>query len=788
MDDSPDDAITSSSDRQEEKSESEESEEEEEEDEDISTTLPTAIATPVSESEEEEVQITAPADSTSTTGNGDGFAQPMLPPLHHLSKLASAPRSSPFDGSKKSSSTSSSSSSGSSGSGGGHHHKHKKVREKKLEKYNAILASLNYSPPPHGSSLADPRYSLEILKNGAIIDTFNFSPDDQKGYYIIGRVPGCDIVAENPTVSRLHAVFQFVKGPGGENEEDLGTGLYLYDLKSTHGTFINKNQAFPHKFYRIRVGHVLRFGTSQRMYIVAGPSEDEEEESDKSVSELQNEKLQKDLERKREEEEEQLKRNPGMKKERNVEEEGITWGMAEDAEEESDLKVNPFAIDYEASELTLNDPKKSLRSWFEREGHELEYEVREKGSGQYVCRIGLPLDGPTDAPVYAESDVKGKKKEAALDAAMKACQILDSHGLLRGSNQESRKRKEKKYEDEDYYSSDEDTFLDRTGTIEKKREKRMRLAGKLESKVETYDTLCTKHSQLESEIAELTSKLEQSKKKREKNEPEEDIDIDDYVKLLKTGSFDTKKLRARLKEATEELGRTQKLMKIAKPVELPSYLQPSAAAGSSSSLSLSKKPVKLPPPDSKEASKLAEWFPDSGQVDSSSEQVEAKPIKRPPLVGPRKSSPAAAAGSSSSSSSKQKLYGLIKPSELPSLKPPAPPFPLEMRMKKWRQNHHHLLPKKKLRRRRSQARKNVSDTDTNMEKSRRKRKGVHMMILQTPNIQIGSPLLIRKGMGEHLLMRSWATNFIERKYTCLFMHFSLFYYFTNLYVVSSKSE
>lgn len=57
---------------------------------------------------------------------------------------------------------------------------------------------------------------------------------------------------------------------------------------------------------------------------------------------------------------------------------------------------------------------------------------------------------------------------------------------------EARKRKAKNWEAEDYYDSDEDNFLDRTGSVERKREHRMRLAGKLEEKIETYDTLVSR--------------------------------------------------------------------------------------------------------------------------------------------------------------------------------------------------------------------------------------------------------------------------------------------------------
>lgn len=56
---------------------------------------------------------------------------------------------------------------------------------------------------------------------------------------------------------------------------------------------------------------------------------------------------------------------------------------------------------------------------------------------------------------------------------------------------ESRRKKARNWEEEDYYDSDEDNFLDRTGTVEKKREQRMKQAGKFEEKVETYTSLVT---------------------------------------------------------------------------------------------------------------------------------------------------------------------------------------------------------------------------------------------------------------------------------------------------------
>lgn len=132
------------------------------------------------------------------------------------------------------------------------------LQQEKQAKYAEIISSLKYHPPDTvGATSADPRYSFEVLKTGTIVDRFKFSRLDNKGFYVVGRVPACDIVAENPTVSRTHAILQFITcppekkgGPGskvgnGEAGVPDRTGLYLFDLNSTHGTFINKNQIFP---------------------------------------------------------------------------------------------------------------------------------------------------------------------------------------------------------------------------------------------------------------------------------------------------------------------------------------------------------------------------------------------------------------------------------------------------------------------------------------------------------------------------------------------------------------
>lgn len=131
--------------------------------------------------------------------------------------------------------------------------------------------------------------------------------------------------------------------------------------------------------------------------------------------------------------------------------------------------------------------------------------MEEKSYAFFVCRVDLPIDTPTGAPIVAEASVRGgKKREAIVQCALEACRILDQHGLLRQSKHgkwtdlqkllndgstrfciESKKRRRER--DEDYYSSDEDSFLDRTGAAERKRLSRTK--GKGTEEAETYESL-----------------------------------------------------------------------------------------------------------------------------------------------------------------------------------------------------------------------------------------------------------------------------------------------------------
>lgn len=122
-------------------------------------------------------------------------------------------------------------------------------------------------------------YSFEVLKSGTIAETFNDL--QSKAFWLIGKLPDNHISMAHPTVSRYHAVFQYrpevkIESDEADDDEneteskksDIEKGWYLYDLNSTHGSFVNKTRIPPKTYVRVRVGYMLKFGGSTRNFIL----------------------------------------------------------------------------------------------------------------------------------------------------------------------------------------------------------------------------------------------------------------------------------------------------------------------------------------------------------------------------------------------------------------------------------------------------------------------------------------------------------------------------------------
>ncbi|CAN9502049.1 unnamed protein product [Ophioblennius macclurei] len=454
-----------------------------------------------------------------------------------------------------------------------------------------------YVEPPWGGIPPETPYALEILKNGTIVDTV---PLTQRSYFVVGRLPVCDVSLEHPSISRYHAVIQY-RGEDGEGD-GVGEerGFYVHDLGSTHGTVVNKNKVPPKTYIRLRVGHVIKFGGSTRLFILQGPEYDEEEESELTVTELREQarKHKAELEKRMmgdgsdddddndnnengDKEDKEGEGNKGRSK-GSHEDSGCSWGMAEEAApDEDENEENPFSTEFHEDQEAayLKDPKKALQGFYEREGEELEFEYEDKSHGSWLCRIKLPVDDALGRQLVAEATHTGKKKDAAIQCCLEACRMLEARGLLR-QEAVSRKRKKKNWEDEDYYDSDDDTFLDRTGTVERKRQERMKKAGKIEEKVETYESLVVRLSEVEKELADTQKKLSTGKDGSSSSSTEDSLDA--FMTAVRSeaamDAVDRRKLHVHVADLRKEVQRLRKLVELTRPAQMPS-LQPSSDPG-----------------------------------------------------------------------------------------------------------------------------------------------------------------------------------------------------------------
>lgn len=442
-------------------------------------------------------------------------------------------------------------------------------------------ATLDYEEPKWSSKPSDDEnYYLEVIKNGTQMENIELK---DKNFFSFGRYNKCDIVLEHPSLSRFHLILQYSKG---DIDSSYPKGFYLYDLNSTHGTIVNKKRIEARKYVKLNEGSVIKIGGSTRLYIYHAPEETTSEDLNINVTHEQMKKIKEKYDRISN----KIKIQKGMEEieaaeKEDSDENGIDWGMGNLDDEEEEGKISADALQLMANQsyndrdesYYSSDPRKALKVFFDREGEELFYEFEELGYGSFKCRVRLPVDNSLGEPIYAEFQGSGKKKEIQAQCALEACRILDAHGILKESKEILRKkRKEKDWENADYYDSDEDIFLDRTGDIEKKRQKRMKQLGKnvddnqidlqTKNKVHTFESLKEDYQKLFDEQIDITKKLDKCKNIEKAVESD---DLDAYINSLKQGDsmdhFTRSKLKRRLTDLNQEMIKCHKLLSVAKP-------------------------------------------------------------------------------------------------------------------------------------------------------------------------------------------------------------------------------
>ncbi|KAJ3224045.1 hypothetical protein HK099_000323 [Clydaea vesicula] len=312
---------------------------------------------------------------------------------------------------------------------------------------------LNYEEPEFSSKPIH-HYSFEVLKTGTILEE---TPTFSKNFSTIGRLPICDI--------------------------SLGEVL-LFDLNSTHGTFVNKTRIEPRKYVKIKAGDMIKFGESTRLYILkGGPLENFEEKVPITKTNVSK---------------------------RKIKEEEFSWGFKPDAEEELEERED---LDNDTA-YYKRDPKKALRNWADQRGQEIIVQFSEEGTKTktYAAKLVLEVNSGEEE-FFGTSH---KKKEAEVLAYLEACTKLDRLGLLRGDNNKTGQRIKGNSDDE------LDSFYDRT--------KKSKIKDKQDDgAVQNYDSLMKNKEEILKELADISTNLNELHNNSKIIEDDEEDELEKFM-------------------------------------------------------------------------------------------------------------------------------------------------------------------------------------------------------------------------------------------------------------------
>ncbi|XP_062228675.1 uncharacterized protein LOC133926668 [Phragmites australis] len=390
---------------------------------------------------------------------------------------------------------------------------------------------------PEWSSAPGHPFFLEVLKDGTIVDKLGVS---DKGAYMFGRIDLCDFVLEHLTISRFHAVLQF------RNDGKA----FLYDLGSTHGSFINKTQ-IKKKFYtEIHVGDVIRFGQSSRLYIFQGPSELMPPEKD--MQKRRDAKIQQDM----------LDREASLlrAKTQAALAEGISWGMAEDAVEES-AEDEADEITWQTYKGQLTDRQEKTRSKIVKRMEKIANMKKEIDAIRIkdISQGGLTQGQQTQ---IARNEQRISQIMEELDNLEETLNdsIRESLGARSGkTNRDSHKAN---LEEEDVLS-DDDEFYDRT------KKKSSSQKSSEQQSVETADSLLEKKDSITNDIESKKKLLEEEKHKLAQSDTADlGDDLDAYMSGLSSQlvHHNIAQIQKALSDLQTELDRVVYLLKIADPM------------------------------------------------------------------------------------------------------------------------------------------------------------------------------------------------------------------------------
>ena len=135
---------------------------------------------------------------------------------------------------------------------------------------------INYSEPPEARK-PKRHWRLYTFKGDSTLPTLHIH---RQSAYLMGRDRRvADIPIDHPSCSKQHAALQYrlvnYKRPDGRQGRRVR--LYVIDLNSANGTYINNQRIEPQKYVELLEKDVIKFGFSTREYVLLHDNTDTSE-------------------------------------------------------------------------------------------------------------------------------------------------------------------------------------------------------------------------------------------------------------------------------------------------------------------------------------------------------------------------------------------------------------------------------------------------------------------------------------------------------------------------------
>ena len=329
------------------------------------------------------------------------------------------------------------------------------------------------------------------MKNGILVETV---PLDDQECYLIGRNPDADIISEHQSVSRNHAIIQF-----REN-----SGAFLFDLASTHKTFLNKKEVVPKKYYPLQHGLQIKFGESSRVYIVIGPESVQVEAAAKPP-------------------------------------------LAVSA-------PDPVKEPAEGDEAYASNPKKHLYDYLTSiDALPIKLTITQVSATEFLASVQVPQ-------ITTQEFKATRKKDAEKMACYLALQELDRLGLLNAeSDAKTESRRVKKLLTELDCGDEDDGFFDRTGAPGRRDEAKVET---FESLSLAASEVQSKMNLMQESVIGIQTSLDQNE-----GEEVDDLDAYMVELNAQTRRKELKVLRSQMKELEKQRDKIHALLEIVRPKE-----------------------------------------------------------------------------------------------------------------------------------------------------------------------------------------------------------------------------